>query len=203
MLDLPPANLPAREAHKKPSVLRYSWLVVLFAALGFTTSLAIHITAYFQYIDLDMFLFYCRAEWVGVALVALLLGILMPSPRPRRQAGLLARWMLLACSVMVCYLLAGIVFYVRSEHPRKRDRDYIVVRGRQIVREISKTEYRRLATAEHRAYTMYINRAFSLLWVILFFGTFTYGIGYLRALRRDGASDLSPEKYVPWWYGSL
>lgn len=196
----PGLELPPVEA-ARPATLRYSWLVVLVAGLGFVTSLAIHIIAYFQYIDLDMFLLYCRLEWVGVAVVGLLLGFLMPSTRPRKQLMTLLRWMLLACCLMGSYFVYCGGLYLTSDHPRKRLHDYVVVHGAEVVRKIDRAEYHRLANKEHRFYIMYLNRAFSLMWVTMFFGTSLYGIRYLYDLRQQGLHDLSPDKYVPWWYG--
>jgi hypothetical protein len=179
---------------------QYSWLVVLFAVLGFATSLVIHITAYFRLIPAELFLLYCRAEWLGVAFVAILLGVLMPTDAPRRQIMMLLRWMVAGSVILFLYLLYCGAAFVTGEHPRRADSGYVVVRGNRVVRTISSTEYERLAAADSRFYNMSVNRAFSAVWVTLFFGIGLHGIGYMRGLRRLGLRHLSPERFVPWWY---
>lgn len=188
---------------RNAGMLRRSWLVVLFAVLGFLTSMVIHITAYYQMIPVEFFLLYCRVEWLGVALVAFLLGVWMPSTTPRRQLVILLRWAVVACIALPIYFAYCAYVFVVSPHPVKDEDRYVVrLRGHE-VREIGRAEYHRLAEREQRFYTMYLNRAFSLVWVIMFFGMSLYGFGYLREQRRMGLQALSPEKYVPWWYGGI
>jgi hypothetical protein len=179
---------------------RYAWLVVFFAFLGFTTSLVIHIAAYFKLFPAELFLFYCRAEWVGVALVAFLLGIYMPTTHPRRQLLMLLRWMVVACGALFLYIVYCGGLYIVSEHPRKAEGHYALMRRNLVVRRLTRAEYMQRSTQERNFYMMSLNRAFSLVWVILFFGIGVYGVGYLRTIRRLGLYELSGEKYVPWWY---
>jgi hypothetical protein len=193
-------QLPQLE-EKRASVPRYSWVVVLCSMLGFVTSVAIHVTAYFKLIPTEIFLLYCRIEWVWVGFLALLLGLFMPTTRPRRQLLMLLRWLVIGCIALFGYALFVISVYVRSEHPRRIDSRYVVQQGGETIRVIGQAEYQHLMREQHRFYYMYLNRGFSLVWVILFFGISLHGIGYLRAQRRLRAHDFSPEKYVPWWYG--
>ena len=171
------------------------------AIFGLVTSLAIHITAYLRFIDMDFFLLYCRAEWMGVGLVALMLGWFMPSSTPRKQLLMLVKWLSLACIILSLYLGFGVFFYLKVPHPKKLDNGYAMMQGSERKRWISHETYQRLSSEEHRVYVMYINRAFSLMWVTLYFGISLNGLLYLRQLKQCGDAELSTEIFVPWWYG--
>lgn len=179
---------------------RYSWVVVFFAFLGFSTSLVIHIAAYFKLFPAELFLFYCRAEWVGVALVAYLLGVHMPTTQPRRQLLMLLQWLVVGCVALFVYLIYCVGLYIIEAHPTKLMGRYAMMHGTKVIRSLTRAEYIQQIARQENFYLMSLNRAFSLVWVILFFGIGLYGIGYLRSVRRLGVTELSPEKYVPWWY---
>ncbi len=181
---------------------QHPWVVILFAIAGLMVSITVHILTYFQLLSLGIYLFASRVEWMWVGLVAFLLGWYMPTTHPRRQLQVLFRWLVLACFALLCYTVVGTGIYLTSEHPRKIDSRYVLMRSGILERNISRQEYHRISSAENRFYIMYLNRAFSLVWVIMFFGVSVLGVDYMKERRRTGVHNSSPEKFVPWWYGS-
>lgn len=180
---------------------RHPEIVILFAITGLVVSIAVHILTYFQLLSIGIFLLTSRAEWMWVGVVAFLLGWFMPSTNPRRQLRALFHWLIFACIALICYTIIGVRLYLISEHPRKVDSSYVMMRGGIVERTISRVEYHRIAKSENRTYIMYLNRAFSLVWVIMFSGVSVLGFDYISERRRTGENELSREKFVPWWYG--
>jgi hypothetical protein len=179
---------------------QYAWLVPALAILGFVISVIIHVMAYITQIPVEIFLFYCRAEWLGLGLVVYLLGVLMPSTTPRRQLLMMLKWMSAACVIMMFYLLYAGLIYISSDHPRKEPGRYYLVHGNRVVRTISEEAYEADAAAEHRFYFTHMNRAFSLISVVMYLGLSLYGMQYLRRGKRLGPEFASAKHSVPWWY---
>ncbi len=181
---------------------QHPWVVILFAITGLIVSITVHVLTYFQLLSIGVFLLSSRIEWLWVGLTAFLLGWYMPTTNPRRQLIALFKWLLLALFALICYSAIGVRMYLTSEHPRKVESRYVIMKAGLVDKVISRQEYHRIASIENRFYIMYLNRAFSLVWVIMFLGVSVLGIQYIRDRRRPGTGSLSREKFVPWWYGN-